>query len=245
MFLELESDNAYKKSYFEMLKYRLAYGSLELEGIDDDLAEINQSIKIYNQLSAINYVFGTRENDAYMNHLDFLNFTCNIASLVSGGEITDFRKTKAIVNGSKVKRCEANLIRNDLLYLIDDYNYRIKHAKTEKEMFEIEAMFHIRFLHIHPFEDANGRTARIILAYNLSNNNLAPCIISKNKKDEYCNYIESSDYKGLASMFRELSKKELSTMISLYTDLDRNGLIKSNCMTDEQEKRYKMLTKKL
>lgn len=46
-------------------------------------------------------------------------------------------------------------------------------------------------------------------------------------------------------MFRELSKKELSTMISLYTDLDRNGLIKSNCMTDEQEKKYKMLTKKL
>lgn len=48
MFLELEGKNTFKDNYFEMLKYRLAFGSLELEGIDGDLADINQSIKIYN-----------------------------------------------------------------------------------------------------------------------------------------------------------------------------------------------------
>ena len=246
MFLEFESDNNYKKSYFDMLKYRLAYGSLELEGIDDDLATINQSMKIYNQLSAINYVFTNGfHNNEYINHLDFLNFICNIATLVSGNEIKDFRKTKAIVNGSKIKRCDANMIRNDLLYLIDDYNYRIKNAKSEDEIYEIEALFHIRFLHIHPFEDANGRTARILLTYNLAKNNLAPCIITKNAKDEYCNYIETSNYKALANMIRKLSLKELDTMISLYNELDNNGLIKSNHMTAEQEKEYKQLLKKL
>ena len=57
MFLELEGKNTFKDNYFEMLKYRLAFGSLELEGIDGDLADINQSIKIYNQLNAINYIF--------------------------------------------------------------------------------------------------------------------------------------------------------------------------------------------
>ena len=57
MFLELEGKNTFKDNYFEMLKYRLAFGSLELEGIDGDLADINQSIKIYNQLNAINYLF--------------------------------------------------------------------------------------------------------------------------------------------------------------------------------------------
>ena len=51
MFLELEGKNTFKDNYFEMLKYRLAFGSLELEGIDGDLADINQSIKIYNQLN--------------------------------------------------------------------------------------------------------------------------------------------------------------------------------------------------
>ena len=46
-------------------------------------------------------------------------------------------------------------------------------------------------------------------------------------------------------MFRELSKKELDTMISLYTELDNNGLIKTNQMTEKQEREYKKLIKKL
>ena len=246
MFLEFKNDNDYKKAYFEMLKYRLAYASLELEGIDDDLSTINQSMKIYNQLSAINYVFNPSKNHSvYMKHIEFTNFVREIATLVSGGEISDFRKTMAEVNGSMVPRSKASMVRNDLWYLIDDYNYQIKNAKSEDEIYEIEALFHIRFLHIHPFEDANGRTARILLTYNLAKNNLAPCIITKAMKDEYCDYIENSDYKSLALMFKKLSNLELSNMLTLYKELDNKGCIETNLMSDEQEKEYKKILKKL
>ena len=50
MFLELEYNNEFRRAYFETLKYRMAFGSLELEGYNGDLAHINQSLKIYNQL---------------------------------------------------------------------------------------------------------------------------------------------------------------------------------------------------
>ena len=246
MFLELKSDNDYKEAYFEMLKYRLAHASLELEGIDDDLATTDQSWKIYNQLSAINYVFNPKNNHSFcMNHMEFTSFVCEIATIVSGGEISDFRKTRAEVNGSIVPRSKASMVRNNLWYLIDDYNYQIKNAKSEDELFEIEALFHIRLLHIHPFEDANGRTARILLTYNLAKNDLAPCIITKTMKDEYCNYIENSDYKSLALMFKNLSHLELSNMLTLYKQLDSKGYIETNLMNDEQEKEYKKVLKKL
>lgn len=245
MFLELKEENDYKKAYFEMLKYRLAYGSLELEGMSDDLAEIKQSMKIYNQLCAINYVFENKNNNAYMSHIGFTNFVIDIAKLVSGGEISDFRKTKAAVNGSNIERSKASMVRNDLWYLLDDYNYMIKNAKSEEELYEIEALFHIRFLHIHPFEDANGRTARILLTYNLAKNNLAPCIITKNMKDEYCKYIENSNFKALTNMFKNLSYKELDNMIVLYKELDSKGCIKSNHMSKNQEEVYKKLIKKI
>ena len=130
------------------------------------------------------------------------------------------------------------MIRNDLWYLIDDYNYQLSIAKTKKEIFEAEAFFHIRFLHIHPFEDANGRTARILLTYNLAKNNIAPCIITIDRKREYCDYIENSDIKGLASLFEKLSNDELKIMIAIYNDLDKRGLIPSNKMNDEQLDRY-------
>ena len=244
MFLELKDNSEYKKTYFDMLKYRLAYGSLEVEGIEGDLADATQSMKIYNQLSSINYIFEELKNHTgNLSHFEFTNLVCKVAELVSGGEISDFRKTKAIVNGSKVERSKASMIRNDLWFLIDDYNYMVKNAKSMKEICEIEAIFHIRFLHIHPFEDANGRTARILLAYNMAKNNLAPCIITKEIKREYCDYIERNDIKGLARLFEKLSQMEIKNMLVLYKDLNEKGLIETNNMTKEQEEAYKSLKK--
>ena len=239
MLLELKSEGNFRKKYFEMLKYRLAYGSLELEGIDDDLASAKQAMNILNQLNAINYMFEISEKK--LNHFDFLRILCDLVEQVSGGEITNFRTTKAIVNGSKVKRSNPQMIRNDLLYLLDDYNYQLEHFKNTMSIYEIEANFHIRLLHIHPFEDGNGRTARILLAYNLCKNNTAPCVITKETKEKYCEYIENGDVKGLASFFEELSKKELGVMVSLYKELDSEGLIEENAMSADQEKAYKLI----
>ena len=240
MFLELSKESNFKKNYFEMLKYRLAFASLELEGMSDDLADIKQSIKIYNQLNAINYIFDNHKEEE-LSHYDFTNLLCNIAERVTGEEITDFRKTSAYVNGSNVERSKPQMIRNDLWYLIDDYNYRIANCKSEKDFFEIEAEFHIRLLHIHPFEDGNGRVARILLAYNMSKHSIAPCIITKEIKKEYCDLIENADAKKLAELFEKLSKKELDTMVSLYKELDEKGLIEDNIMSDTQEKEYQKI----
>ncbi len=237
MFLELKSDNEFKTSYFETLKYRLAFASLELEGISDDLANTRQSIKIFNQLQAINYIFDLTKEENF-SHYEFTNLLCEVAKRVTGEEVSNFRTTDASVVGSNVVRTKPQMIRNSLWYLIDNYNYLINNCKSEDELYEIEADFHIKLLHIHPFEDGNGRTARVILAYNMCKNCLAPCIISNEHKKMYCDLIENSDYKGLAKLFKELSKTELSTMVSLYKDLDDKGLIKENKFTEEQKSKY-------
>lgn len=242
MFLELQSNHEFKKTYFEMLKYRLAYGSLELEGIKDDLSNLRQSLQIFNQLQAINHIFDKHKKEN-MTHLEFTNILCEIAKKVSGDEISNFRTTEAIVAGSKIPRSKPQLIRNDLWYLIDDYNYQLSNCKTDRDIFETEAWFHIRLLHIHPFEDGNGRTSRILLTYNLCKSNLAPCIITKENKKLYCDLIEKGDYKGLADLFEELSNQELEVMLSLYRKLNEAGLIEENLMTKEQEEAYKLLKK--
>ena len=239
MFLELKNkDSNYRKRYFDMLKYRLAYGSLELEGIEGDLADAIQSEKIYNQLDAINYIFERSDYDEELSPMSYLNLLCEVATRATGGEIDNFRKTYATVVGSNVERSNPAMIRNDLYYLVDDYNYWISNCKSEEELFQIEARFHIRLLHIHPFEDGNGRTARIILVYNLCCHDQAPCIITKEIKKEYCDYIEHGDEKGLATLIQRLSKKEMDNMINLYNHLDAKGLIEDNIMPKEVEEEY-------
>lgn len=227
MLFDIETDSNFKKVYFDVVKFRLTRGSLELEGMDDDYHQALHSIKIYNQLEAINYIFENHGKEN-LSHFEFTKMLCGIVDKLTGGEITDFRKTIAMVNGSNVERTKPEMIRNDLWYLIDNYNYQIENAKTDRELFEIEAMFHIKLLHIHPFEDCNGRTSRIFLFYNMIRNNLAPAIITNEIKDLYCSLIEKGDYKALADMFEDLSKKELDVMISLYKELDSKGLIESN-----------------
>ncbi len=216
MIEQLKENSEFRKKYFEVLKYRLSFGNLELEGIDDDLAEVNQSAKIFNMISAIDYMIDNIETGK-LSHYDFTALLCDLVSKVTNGEIDNFRTTNVGVNGSNVKRSDPRNIRNDLWYLIDDYNYRSDNCKNDDERFEIEAWFHIKLLHIHPFEDGNGRVARLMLTRNLMKSGFAPIIITGKTKKMYCDMIETSNYDGLKELFINLSEKEKITMEAINT----------------------------
>lgn len=81
---------------------------------------------------------------------------------------------------------------------------------------EREAKFHIEFERIHPFEDGNGRTGRIILNSNLIKNELAPILITPEMHDLYIEYIDNNDYKSLGQLIFMLSSVTLTEMVSHY-----------------------------
>lgn len=81
---------------------------------------------------------------------------------------------------------------------------------------EREAKFHIEFERIHPFEDGNGRTGRIILNSNLIKNELAPILITPEMHDLYIAYIDNNDYKNLGQLIFMLSSVTLTEMVSHY-----------------------------
>ena len=81
---------------------------------------------------------------------------------------------------------------------------------------EREARFHIEFERIHPFEDGNGRTGRIILNSNLIKNELAPILITPEMHDLYIEYIDTNNYKALGQLIFMLSSVTLTEMVSHY-----------------------------
>ena len=90
---------------------------------------------------------------------------------------------------------------------------KINHLKA---ICEREAKFHIQFERIHPFEDGNGRTGRIILNRNLIANKLAPILITPEMHDIYIKCIAEYDYKTLGDFIYLLSSVTLTEMISAY-----------------------------
>ena len=86
-----------------------------------------------------------------------------------------------------------------------------------------EAKFNIEFLRIHPFEDGNGRTSRLLLNFNLMKQKIAPVIITDDLVDDYFNARNNFDEEWIANMFRVQSEKELEVIDGLTKELKKEN----------------------
>ena len=114
-------------------------------------------------------------------------------------ETSGFRKVQVFIQGSDYISPEPEKVPNLMNYYIEDIFLKI-------------AKYHIEFEKIHPFEDGNGRTGRLLLNYELLKNDLPPVVISKDERVKYFEFIRKNDSSGLAEWFKELSNAEEQRM---------------------------------
>lgn len=80
---------------------------------------------------------------------------------------------------------------------------------------EIQAAWlHHRFTQIHPFQDGNGRVARMLASLIFVQNGLFPLVIQNRDRDEYIRASEAAD------------RGDLSRLINLFSRLEGNIIIK-------------------
>ena len=94
--------------------------------------------------------------------------------------------------------------------LMMDYIYN--YNNDEQDIFTKVARYHIEFEKIHPFEDGNGRTGRLLINYELIKNNLPPVVIEKEGRVKYFEFLRNNDIKGFAEWLKELSIREEERM---------------------------------
>jgi Fic family protein len=58
---------------------------------------------------------------------------------------------------------------------------------------ELAALFHYRYIRIHPFEDGNGRIARLMVNYILTRHNYPMIVVRSRKKSEYLEALHQAD----------------------------------------------------
>lgn len=96
----------------------------------------------------------------------------------------------------------------DIEDLMEKFILEYNEKLLQSFSFDDLASMHIDFEHIHPFEDGNGRTGRILINYYLLMNLKAPLVIPFEKREEYLSFIREKDVVGLANFLEELQKKE-------------------------------------
>ena len=143
---------------------------------------------------------------------------------------------------TEMQKLFADYKNNFGLEILDPYEENIssqEHLRRCYEIFKREAIFHIRFERIHPFNDGNGRTGRIIMNHNLLKAGLAPVIIPGIMSDDYKKYIDTADIDGFAKYLFGNSSQQLTNWTSLVTA----GLrVNRNNMNPRNEKLAEMGT---
>ena len=113
-----------------------------------------------------------------------------------------YRTVQVFIRGSEHIPPSPEKIPKLMNYFIYNYNHDTEDIYTKI------AKYHIEFEKIHPFEDKNGRTGRLLINYELIKNDLPPIVITKDDRVKYFELIRNNDIKNLAEWFKELSNLE-------------------------------------
>ena len=153
-----------------------------------------------NHKKALELVFKNLKNNDEFNEgfIKKLNETINRDIKDTEG----YRTVQVFIRGSEHIPPAPEKIPNLMNYFIYNYNH------DEQNIFYKLAKYHIEFEKIHPFEDGNGRTGRLLLNYELIKNNLPPVVISKDDRVKYFEFLKNDDIIGLAEWLKDLSNQE-------------------------------------
>ena len=209
------------KNYLEDLITRSTYHSNAIEGNTLTYAETyailynDNSFKIegkepreiyeaINHKKALELVFNNLQNNEEFDEkfIKKLNETINRDIKDTKG----YRTVQVFIQGSEHIPLEPEKVPNLMMYYIYNYNH------DEEDIFTKVAKYHIDFEKIHPFEDGNGRTGRLLINYELLKNSLPPVVIAKEDRVKYFEFLRNNDCNGLAEWLKELSMKEEERM---------------------------------
>lgn len=103
--------------------------------------------------------------------------------------------------------------------LVDWYNDAERSGKFTP--IELAAIFHYRYIRIHPFEDGNGRIARLMANYILTRHDYPMIVVRSRKKKEYLEALHRTDLTvGAApSLGAHASKRDIQRFLTYFTNL--------------------------
>ncbi|WP_407537863.1 Fic family protein [Cetobacterium somerae] len=214
------------KEYLDDLLVRLAHHSSAIEG---NTITLNQTVSIILN-DTIPGSINKREFYEVENHkqaFEYIQHNLLNGEKLSLGVIKEIHKllldhldfnrgnfkniSNAIV-GAEFDTASPEQTPNLMYQWLNNYEYLIENAKTEEEKIRIILEKHIEFERIHPFNDGNGRTGRMIMLYSLLENNLPPIIISKELKPRYILGLAEQDTNLLYDLVQPLIEKEKDRM---------------------------------
>lgn len=178
--------------------------------------KIDETLKrnVYNHYRAyemvLDYLANNENKELTEEFLKDLHARLTKRILDNGGL---YRNVNITISGSQHTPCDYIKLYDRMKKYFVDVNY------NEKEDFEAIAYAHLQLAKLHPFIDANGRLARLILNYFLISYGYAPVSIPAKRRLEYFDLLEefkvNKNPVPFENFIKELVEKEYNRMIEM------------------------------
>ena len=128
-----------------------------------------------------------------------------------------YRTVPVYIRGAQYVPPNYKKVRKLMKYFIQDI-----HIRNFSSIAELAAWTHAEFVKIHPFQDGNGITARLLLNYQLMLNDYPPINIKKDNVREYFDTLEiyalKDDIKPFTDLVQDNIEKSLDKFVNMYED---------------------------
>ena len=159
-------------------------------GVEKDVLNVDDVIETANHFRCIDMIIDNAKavlTEKFIKELHLILKSGTSDSRKDWFAVGDYKKIPNEVGGMDTALPEE--VADKMKALLSDYNAVPK--KTLDDMLD----FHMRFEHIHPFQDGNGRVGRLIMFKECLKYNIVPFIIEENLKLFY--------YRGLKEWYNE------------------------------------------
>ncbi len=228
----LQKHRPLQKSVLEKLKEQfgieMTYNSNAIEGnkltlketymvINDGITVKGKSLKDHleakNHFEAIHFLYELIEKDK--RHTVSEQLVRSLQQLIvkeTEPEIAgSYRKGSVFITGSKHKPPEASEIPG----LMHDLILWIRKNTGKVHPIVLATHVHHKLVHIHPFNDGNGRTARLLMNLLLMQKGYPLVVILKNDRKKYYTYLEQAD-RGKMDQLEKLIAQAVERSMNLY-----------------------------
>jgi Fic family protein len=170
--------NARMQDYEEMNAHNVGLEWMKSMAKDKDKPLSEVLIRELNKIILVRDFFKTSHDGDYRYEIKVGTYKTRPNSVITpSGEIFNYASPE-----------ETPSLMSDLIQW-----YRKEENRKQLKIEELAALFHYRYIRIHPFEDGNGRIARLIVNYILLRHDYPMIVIRTDDRDKYLETLHKCD----------------------------------------------------
>jgi Fic family protein len=181
------------------------------EGLTIGGKELREHLEVVNHSEAISYVEELVTDQIGLTEKSLKDIHYLILKNMDNENAGKYRTVNVSISGSKHQPPHFLKVQEEMDALFQWY----KSEKDHLHVVELAALFHFKFVYVHPFVDGNGRTARLLMNLILMSEGFPPAIVKAESEKRMAYY---------QSLERASAEREVGEFVTLIAECVEESL---------------------